>query len=227
MRKVLEKERWLEAQNREIEYQKNIFKVFEKKEGDEAVKIMLKGIWNVDYEEIKNKNILDIGIGTRSPMYFIKSKIFVAIEPLDVSKIIEPWKRSIVFRGVGEHLPFKENSFDLTISINVLDHIVRPDLFISECSRVLKDGGIFLLHVHVLNEKFWIFRKILNKLDKPHPHHFTRNELIDMLMKKFNETENEHNLGGITTEKNLLLKGKFKLLLGNIMMDEIYLIVKK
>ena len=223
----MEKERWLEAQKTEIRYHKNTFKVFEKKEGDEAVKIMLKKIWNVDYEESKNKNILDIGIGTRSPMYFIKSKIFVAIEPQDISKIIEPWKRSIVLRGIAEYLPFKENSFDIIISINVLDHVIRPDLFISECSRVLKDGGKFLLHIHVLNEKFRIFRKILNKLDKPHPHHFTRNELIDMLMKKFNEIDNEHNLGGITTEKNLLFKGKFKLIIGNIMMDEIYLIVKK
>ncbi|MFZ3074094.1 MAG: methyltransferase domain-containing protein [Minisyncoccales bacterium] len=47
-------------------------------------------------------------------------------------------------------LPFKENEFDLAVSIAVLHHIPSEknrELFFKEVSRVLKSGGIFIVTV--------------------------------------------------------------------------------
>lgn len=43
--------------------------------------------------------------------------------------------------GVGEQLPFKDNSFDAVISIAVLEHVKDPFVCVREIARVLKPGG--------------------------------------------------------------------------------------
>ena len=45
----------------------------------------------------------------------------------------------------AEHLPLEENQFDLVVSSEVMEHILRPDLGAREVFRVLKPGGIFCL----------------------------------------------------------------------------------
>ena len=44
----------------------------------------------------------------------------------------------------GHALPFKTNSFDFLISINVLEHIQNPFVMMNEAFRVLKPGGTFV-----------------------------------------------------------------------------------
>ncbi len=44
-------------------------------------------------------------------------------------------------RGVGEKLPFNDNSFDAVIFIAVLEHVKDPWLLAKEIVRVLKPGG--------------------------------------------------------------------------------------
>lgn len=43
--------------------------------------------------------------------------------------------------GIGERLPFKDNTFDAVFSLNVLEHVVNPFESASEIMRVLKPGG--------------------------------------------------------------------------------------
>jgi len=44
-------------------------------------------------------------------------------------------------RGVGEKLPFKDNSFDGVLSLSVLEHVRDPFACAREIARVLKPGG--------------------------------------------------------------------------------------
>lgn len=47
--------------------------------------------------------------------------------------------------GVGEALPFKDNSLDAILSYDVLEHVRDPEECLRECQRALKPGGLLLL----------------------------------------------------------------------------------
>ena len=50
-------------------------------------------------------------------------------------------------QGVGEHLPFREESFDAVTMIEVLEHTRSDTQVLEECFRVLKPGGRLILFV--------------------------------------------------------------------------------
>lgn len=47
-------------------------------------------------------------------------------------------------KGTGENLPFQNNFFDVVLCCDVLEHVYDLPKVISEISRVLKNGGIFI-----------------------------------------------------------------------------------
>ncbi|WP_416409225.1 class I SAM-dependent methyltransferase [Agrobacterium rosae] len=73
--------------------------------------------------------VLDCGCGRR-PEYF-HNVVNYEIVDYDTTDVI----------GVGERLPFKDNSFDAVVSIAVLEHVRDPFTCAQEISRVLKPGG--------------------------------------------------------------------------------------
>lgn len=73
--------------------------------------------------------ILDCGAGRRNVYY--DNVVNFEIVNYDTTDII----------GVGERLPFKDNSFDAVVSIAVLEHVKDPFLCAREIIRVLKPGG--------------------------------------------------------------------------------------
>jgi ubiquinone/menaquinone biosynthesis C-methylase UbiE len=48
-------------------------------------------------------------------------------------------------RGDLQSLPFKDNAFDLVISMSVLEHLSKPESVFGEFSRVLKRDGLVIL----------------------------------------------------------------------------------
>jgi SAM-dependent methyltransferase len=50
-----------------------------------------------------------------------------------------------VLNGVGEHLPFPNNSYNLVLSHEVLEHVQDDQATINEIVRVLKPGGRLVL----------------------------------------------------------------------------------
>ena len=45
--------------------------------------------------------------------------------------------------GVGEALPYADNSFDAVVCVDVLEHVSDPGRVIAEVARVLRPGGCF------------------------------------------------------------------------------------
>jgi SAM-dependent methyltransferase len=45
-------------------------------------------------------------------------------------------------------LPVPDESFDVVLSTQVLEHVADPELYLSECFRVLRPGGRMLLSTH-------------------------------------------------------------------------------
>jgi SAM-dependent methyltransferase len=46
--------------------------------------------------------------------------------------------------GLGEQIPYPDQSFDLVFSVNVLEHLEQPEKVFAEIHRILKPGGVFL-----------------------------------------------------------------------------------
>lgn len=80
-------------------------------------------------EKHRDGIILDCGAGKRGVYYDnVVNFEIVAYDTTDV-------------RGVGEVLPFKDNSFDAVFSLAVLEHVKDPFQCAKEIIRVLKPGG--------------------------------------------------------------------------------------
>lgn len=80
-------------------------------------------------EQCKNGLVLDCGAGKRSIYY--DNVVNFEIVAYDTTDVL----------GVGEELPFKDNSFDAAFSLNVLEHVKKPFTCASEIARVMKPGA--------------------------------------------------------------------------------------
>ncbi len=73
--------------------------------------------------------LLDCGAGSR-PEYY-SNVVNFEIVPYPSTDVL----------GIGEVLPFKDNTFDAVISVAVLEHVADPIKCAAEICRVLKPGG--------------------------------------------------------------------------------------
>ncbi len=92
--------------------------------------------------QIKDAKILDIGCGTGhyTQLFAINNN---HVTGLDVQDIREKKhiKRYKFIRGSAEQLPFKNESFDVVLSFDVIEHLASDFLFVKEVKRVLKKNG--------------------------------------------------------------------------------------
>jgi len=65
-----------------------------------------------------------------------------------------------VVRGVGERLPFVSDSFDLIVSIWVLEHLEDPLATFIEVRRVLRPGGHFIFLTPNLHNPLMLMNRI-------------------------------------------------------------------
>ncbi len=103
------------------------------------------------------KKILDVG-GVQSSYDFLRknftsSKIF----SINIKKSDLPKNNGILANA--EELPFKKNYFDLVFAREVFEHLFRPDKFISEIERILKNDGKLILSTPNLNS--WHVRLLI------------------------------------------------------------------
>lgn len=107
-----------------------------------------------------NAKLLDLGCGTGLTLGILAQK-FPKSFGCDIDReAIEATRKVLKKVGVeipllvydGRKLPFKGNEFDVVTSIEVIEHVEDPKLFLKEVSRVLKEDGI--LHITTAN-KWW------------------------------------------------------------------------
>ena len=55
-------------------------------------------------------------------------------------------------RGDAERLPFRDGSFDVVVMSEVIEHLLHPDRSVWEVSRVLKDGGVYVMTTNNASE---------------------------------------------------------------------------
>jgi len=59
--------------------------------------------------------------------------------------------RASLFNGQIEDAPYENGFFDAVVALNLLEHLVTPVRLLSEVSRVLKPGGIFLFKTVIID----------------------------------------------------------------------------
>jgi len=143
----------------------------------------------IDLEFFRGK-VLEVGCGSTGVIHFIdKKRCFkVGIDPL-ISSLRSKMNFSDAYLivGIGEKLPFKDNSFNIVLCINVLDHCLNPQEVLKEIRRVLKEDGLLIFQVNTF--QFEIFpsriahalRILLSLIDLPHPYHFSHHEIVSLL----------------------------------------------
>jgi|LWDU01.1.fsa_nt_gi SAM-dependent methyltransferase len=111
------------------------------KEHELLNRFTFESIWPLS---VRNKNVLDVGCGTGSLLDAVNgiSKFQVGIEPC------QPYLDSIInkcYIGYQSIRDCKEshgpNSFDIAFSIQVIEHVLNPKLFLEEILTLLRPGA--------------------------------------------------------------------------------------
>ena len=194
---------------------------------------------DLNYEFFTNKDVLEVGCGATGIIFFLENtKSKIGIEPMDISDLINnnnnDWKKQFVRKGVGEQLPFENNSFDIVICFSVLEHTLDPAKLIQEVHRVLRDKGEFLLWFQSLRSQYKYLKHILNKVDSLRPHHFTLNEILTVALKNNNNNNFDVRKKNVSTGLGLPLSRylpithkRIKNLIGTIMTNNVWLWLRK
>lgn len=150
----------------------------------------------LDWLPTGNK-FLDVGCGDGSFAALAKEK-FKEVYGIDISEIaIEKAKaRGVDVKKVDlnvEQLPYPNEHFDTVVCLEVIEHILDPDILLKEIHRVLVKDGCLLLSTP--NIQYW--RRILTLLrghfpktsdcteiyGGGHVHFFTYTDLENLLVK--------------------------------------------
>ena len=102
-----------------------------------------------------NLNILDIGCGTGETLSFLKKYLDQPdLSGVDSSPVAVAYSKKRghhqIFRVDAEKLPFKDNTFDYVLLLDVLEHIKDDSIALIEAKRVLKNNGKIIITVPAL-----------------------------------------------------------------------------
>lgn len=96
--------------------------------------------------------VLEVGSGAHGLIFFFGGERNVGVDPLahNYSTLFPAWQRkAATVSGFGESLPFADNSFDIVLCDNVVDHAESPARIVSEIMRVLAPSGLLYFTVNV------------------------------------------------------------------------------
>lgn len=101
------------------------------------------------YKAMENTNtsadkILDVGCGQKPYEHLFTCQSYVGVE-YDTPLSRQHSKAEYFYDG--RNLPFQNESFDLVLCNQVLEHVFNPDTFLKELNRVLVPGGRIILTV--------------------------------------------------------------------------------
>lgn len=187
--------RWETAQSYEADWWRSYEDQFNTKPLQKLAEVITRKL--EQYRSIGTTiDIIEVGPGPIGVVPFLNGQMKIAMDPLhDTYEIIKSYaklRQSAIANGTtyiygkGENIPYKDNSFDIYITDNVLDHVDNHKEFISEIRRVLKPGGVAYVRVHVYHAWGRFLRNLMEiiVIDKGHPYTFSTT-LLKQLFSKY------------------------------------------
>lgn len=194
---------WLNYQKREREFWRH--KITETDYNPDPVSNFLPFIrhWGIEQDYFCNKSVLEIGSGpfgffsalARMGTEFLPDDLVIADSLMEFYQQFElsgmmP-ENAIKLQARGEEIPLPDNSFDIILTTNTLDHVNNYNGFMSEIRRLLKPDGVLLFSVHVVSDMFKWCRPLLKIIDRNHPHHFMERCLQNILIENKFESKRQ------------------------------------
>jgi SAM-dependent methyltransferase len=145
------------ALERQLQYQQRKAQHVRGRE-DEIVLAMKRSSQRVrglleSFQPIANDaRVIEVGSGAHGLIFYFGSSRGVGVDPLAVSygNLFSQWQRcASTVAAVGESLPFPDQSFDVVLCDNVVDHAESPSRIVRELTRILKPGGLLYFTVNV------------------------------------------------------------------------------
>lgn len=89
--------------------------------------------------------VLDLGCGRTGGIerFWDKAAMAVGIDP-DLESLSARRRGMPVLQGFGDHLPFPDATFDIVVSVWVIEHLEAPERVFAEVARVTRPGGHFV-----------------------------------------------------------------------------------
>jgi 2-polyprenyl-3-methyl-5-hydroxy-6-metoxy-1,4-benzoquinol methylase len=140
--------------------------------------------------------VLDIGCGTGYGAAILSTK--ASVVALDISPAALRFARKSYsgpefVMATAISIPLADESVDMVTAFEIIEHLVEPDKFLTECHRTLKKGGVLVLSspnpAHLIN---WLKNKLLGIPIPPkmvaeniyHVREFTHDEMVALLSSK-------------------------------------------
>lgn len=146
----------------------------EKEVGGSSAHLRKKILKILNTADVSGEKYLDIGIGAGYSTLEIANQINAKeIYGIDISdKAVD----AAITMGIiaskidinNEKLPFPDAFFDVVTGFEIIEHLTNSDNFLSECYRVLKPGGYFLVSSPNIGSWLSIISLILGYLPPPY-----------------------------------------------------------
>lgn len=147
--------------------------------------------------DIKGKKLVDIGAGTgwfSSRAHQREAEVYSLDIGLELLVEVRKKVKAREIAGNTMDLPFRENSFEIVISSEVIEHTDSPEKAVHEMARILKPGGIMIV---TCPNRIWLWAVHLANFLKIRPFHGHED------MPSFNQLERFVNSAGLEIEKHI------------------------
>jgi ubiquinone/menaquinone biosynthesis C-methylase UbiE len=143
----------------------------------------------------KNKLVLDIACGTGYGSYYLAEQGATLVVGSDASAVAlnyaKKYKRQNLLFTLSNALkmPYPDDSFDVVVSYETIEHIEQDGVFLAECARVLKGDGLFLCSTPNKAISVALRGHKENDLGSYHVREYYREEFFDVLSRYFDEVQ--------------------------------------
>lgn len=124
------------------------------------------------FENIKFYKILDISSGIGNASYYFRN-FHSEVHCIDLNNFLDMFTLNNYYKKIyfvkydGKNIPYKDNTFNLVYSFDVIEHLSTYDLFTEEAIRVLIKDGYLIIGTPNLNRIGNILLKLFGKLKFP------------------------------------------------------------